>query len=142
MTGKPEVNPGQESACAKWSYNGRESASKKVEKLLKISASDNSFPRRKFRSRDCPLGKQSHAKPNRPIQKLRSDELQPQNRQGFAFELVRKSHRLVTTPRLAGSRREFLKLFIPCNLSKRRLLRVSDLYRGTRMSPYFATQSE
>jgi len=90
----------------------------------------------------CLLGRQPHANATKPIQQLRSDHFQPQNRQGFAFELLRKSHGLATTSRLAGSRREFLKLFIPCNLSKRRLLRVSDLYRGTRMSPYFATQSE
>jgi hypothetical protein len=32
--------------------------------------------------------------------------------------------------RLAGSRREFLKLLIPRNLRKRWLLQVSDLYRG------------
>ena len=104
-------------------------------KVLEISASSNSFHRRKFRSRDCPLGKQSHANPNRPIQELRSDQFQPQNRQGFAFELLRKPHRLATTARPACSRGEFLKLLIPCNLRTRRLLQVSDLYRGFECLP-------
>ena len=56
-------------------------------------------------------------------------------RQGFAFELLRKPHRLATTARRAGSRREFLKLLIPCNLRQPRLLQVSDLHRGFESFP-------
>jgi hypothetical protein len=50
-------------------------------------------------------------------------------------------NRLATTPRLAGSRGEFLKLLIPRNLRKRRLLQVSDLYRRFECLPLSATQS-
>jgi hypothetical protein len=51
-----------------------------------------------------------------PDSELRSDQFKPQSGQGFAFELLRKPHRLATIQRLAGSRREFLKFLIPCNL--------------------------
>jgi hypothetical protein len=104
-------------------------------KIIGNPPSSRPFHRRKFRSHDCPLGKQSHANPTRPIQ---------------SFEVTNLSHRiakdspsnsfgnltgLATTPRLAGSRREFLKLLIPRNLRKRRLLQVSDLYRGFESFP-------
>jgi hypothetical protein len=52
-----------------------------------------------------------------------------------SFELLRKPHRLATTPRPARSRGEFLKLLIPCNLRTRRLLQVSDLYQGFESFP-------
>jgi len=98
-------------------------------KMTGHPASSRPFHRRKSRSHDCPLG--SHT----PTQsgQFRASEVtnlshriakhSPSNSFG-------KPHRLATTPRLAGSRREFLKLLIPRNLPKRRLLQVSDLYRG------------
>lgn len=51
------------------------------------------------------------------------------------FRTPLETPRLATTARLAGSRREFLKLLIPRNLRKRRLLQVSDLYRGFESFP-------
>jgi hypothetical protein len=104
------------------------SLSKKCEQesreLLGIPASSRPFHQRRFRSRDCPLGKQSHANPTRPIQSFEVTNLSHRIAKDSPSKLLRKPHRLATTPRLPGSRREFLKLLIPCNLRKRRLLQV------------------
>jgi hypothetical protein len=65
-----------------------EKSEQESRKLSEILAPDNSFHRRKFRSRDCLLGKQSRASATEAIRERRSDRFQPQNRQGFAFQFL------------------------------------------------------
>ena len=105
----------------------QEGTSKNFRQSLEIRASTNRPPR-ELQFHDCPLRRQSHENPIGLPGDGNSDHFQPQNRQGFAFELLRKPHRLATTTRLARSRGEFLKLLIPCSLRTRRLLQVSELY--------------
>jgi hypothetical protein len=57
---------------------------------------------------------------SRAIGVCESDQIQPQDRYNFAFQLPKKPPWLAPTARLAASHGESSKLLIPCNLRKRR----------------------
>ena len=64
-----------------------------------------------------------------------SDHFQPHNRQGFASRGFAKPHCLACRMGEQAVSGEFVNWLIPRNLRKRRLLQVSDLYRGFESFP-------
>ena len=91
--------------------------------LLEIRASSNSFRRRKFRSCDCPLGKQSHANPTRPTQ---------------SFQVTTLSHRIAIDSPLPD--RE-IGLFSTSNRTAGSLRRISELVDSVQLTQTSALTS-
>jgi hypothetical protein len=91
-------------------------------------------PAERFFAWDCAGCTQSRANPFGRLGAVGRDHFQPHNRQRFASRSFAKPHCLACRMGSRQSAGEFLNQLVPRKLRERRLLRHSDLYRGSNPS--------